>query len=160
MATPQLRISPAEASDVSTILGLIRELAAHESSTVTATEHELLRDGFGQEARFRVLLAWVGEVAVGFAFYVFTYSTYRGAPVLFLEDLYVRPEHRRQGIGLALMRALAREAIERGCARFVWEVLDWNAKAISFYASLGAEIHRERLMTWLTGDELRSLARP
>jgi ribosomal protein S18 acetylase RimI-like enzyme len=79
--------------------------------------------------------------------------------VLFLEDLYVRPDHRRQGIGLALMKALAREALLQGCVRFVWEVLDWNEKAIGFYASLGAELRRERLMTWLSGSALRKACR-
>jgi GNAT superfamily N-acetyltransferase len=156
--TPHLLISPGEASDVPAILSMIRELAAYESSVATTTEQDLLRDGFGQERRFHVLLARLKEEPVGFAFYAFTYSTYRGAPVLFLEDLYVRPEHRRQGIGLALMKALASEAIHRGCVRFVWEVLDWNEKAIGFYASLGAELRRERLMTWLFGSALRKLA--
>jgi|SRR5215467_292298 len=153
-----VRIAPARASDVPVLLALIRELASYESSSATVTEDDLSRDGFGEAPRYSALIAWLGDEAVGFAFYAFTYSTYRGAPVLFLEDLYVRPEHRGKGTGLALMRCLAREALERRCARFVWEVLDWNEKAIRFYAALGAELRRERLMTWLEGDALRELA--
>jgi GNAT superfamily N-acetyltransferase len=154
----RILISPADASDVPAILALIRELAAYESEAVTTTEEDLLRDGFGQQPLFHVLLARAAGEPVGFAFYAFTYSTYRGAPVLFLEDLYVRPDHRRQGIGLALMKALASEAMQRGCSRFAWEVLDWNERAIAFYTSLGAEPKRERLMTWLSGEPLRKLA--
>jgi GNAT superfamily N-acetyltransferase len=153
-----LDIAPAQESDVPAIFALIRELAAFESATFAATEEALRRDGFGRERRYRVLLArWEGQI-VGFALYVFTYSTYRSAPVLFLEDLYVRPELRGRGIGLQLMKALAHEAVAQGCARFAWEVLDWNDKAIRFYAALGADLKRDRVMTWLQGDALRRLA--
>jgi GNAT superfamily N-acetyltransferase len=154
-----LRVGRATAADVPVILALIRELAAFESSTATTTEAALLRDGFGATPRFHVVLAHWGEAPIGFAFYAFTYSTYRGAPVLFLEDLYVRPAFRGRGVGRALMAVLAQEAEREGCARFVWEVLEWNAKAIEFYASLGAEVKRERMMTWLQGDALARLAR-
>jgi GNAT superfamily N-acetyltransferase len=153
-----LHIDPVGPADVPALLALIRELAAYESSTVTTTEADLLRDGFGDARRYQALIARLDGVEVGFAFHVFTYSTYRGGPVLFLEDLYVRPEHRGRGIGLALMRTLAREAYAHGCVRFAWEVLDWNEKAIRFYSSLGAELRRERVMTWLQGDALRKLA--
>ena len=153
---PPLHIRRAAASDVPVILALIRELAAHESSTVSTTEEDLLRDGFTGEPRYHVKLGCLDAEPVGFSLYAFTYSTYRGRPVLFLEDLFVRPQHRGRGFGSALMRDLAREAVERDCARFVWEVLDWNTEAIRFYESLGGELRRERLMTWLQGDALRA----
>jgi GNAT superfamily N-acetyltransferase len=154
----QLQISAGRPSDVPTILAMIRELAAEEPSIVTATEHDLLRDGFGRHPRFQVLLARMNGHAIGFALYGFTYSTYRGASVLFLDELYVRPDHRGRGTGLALMQALAREAVRQGCARLAWEVLEGNNNGIAFYASLGAELQPERLMTWLAGSPLRKLA--
>ncbi|MCK6586898.1 MAG: GNAT family N-acetyltransferase [Polyangiaceae bacterium] len=155
-----LHIRKAEASDVPLILSLIRELAAYEKEphAVVATEEGLLRDGFGDTPRFHVLLAsWEGEPA-GFAFYFFAYSTWRGSPVLYLEDVFVRPEHRRRGIGIALMRSLAKSAVETGCERFVWQVLDWNEPAIKFYESLGARALTEWMTMRLEGDALQSFA--
>lgn len=156
-----LSIRPAVADDVKLILQLVRELAAYERDpdAVVATEADLFRDGFGASPRFRVLVAeWNGEPA-GFALYLFTYSTWRGRPVLHLEDLFVRPEHRKKGIGLALMRQLARIALEEGCARFVWDVLDWNEPSIRFYESLGAEMLRSWLNVRLDGESLTRLGR-
>ena len=162
-----LRIRDAAPADVPTILELIRDLATYERDpgAVVATEADLLRDGFGKVPRFRVLLAeWMhdgeregergrddGEHAgayetAGFAFFFFAYSTWTGGPVLYLEDLFVRPAHRKHGIGIALMKRLAAIAIEEGCKRFVWQVLDWNEPAIRFYESLGASV----LKDWLT----------
>ena len=158
MNSPALSIRPAVAADVGMVLQLIRELAEYERSPVSATETALLRDGFGPVPRFHVLIAFTGDEAVGFAFYAFTYSTYTGAPVLFLEDLFVRPPQRGHGIGLALMRAVAAVAIEKGCARLALETLDWNEKAPGFYQGLGGEVRRERLMVWLRGDALGRLA--
>ena len=155
-----LAIRPATAADVPVILALIRELAAYEREpdAVVATEADLLRDGFGPAPRFHVLLAeWGGEPA-GFAFYFFTYSTWRGQPLLYLEDLFVRPEHRRRKIGLAFMRRLARLAVDQGCARFVWQVLDWNEPAIRFYQALGAPAHAEWVTMRLEGEALARLA--
>jgi GNAT superfamily N-acetyltransferase len=155
-----LAIRAAAAADVSLILQLIRALAAFERDpdAVVATEADLLRDGFGPSPRFRVLLAEDGGEAVGFAFYFFGYSTWLGRPVLYLEDLFVPPEHRNEGIGLALMRQLARIAVDEGCPRFAWEVLDWNERAIRFYDSLGAEVLRSWLNVRLDGAALTRLA--
>jgi GNAT superfamily N-acetyltransferase len=156
-----LQIRKAEASDVPTILSLIRELAAYEKEpeAVVATEPSLLRDGFGDAPRFHVLLAsWEGEPA-GFAFYFFAYSTWRGSPVLYLEDVFVRPEHRRRGMGIALMRSLARIAVESACERFVWQVLDWNEPAINFYKSIGARALPEWVTMRLDGEALQAFAR-
>lgn len=155
-----LRFRTAEAADVPLVLRLIRELAEYERepSAVVATEEQLLRDGFGESPRFHVILASWGDEIVGFAFYFFTYSTWRGTPVLYLEDVFVRPEHRRKGIGVALMRRLAALAVEAGCDRFIWQVLDWNEPAIQFYKTLGARPVSEWVTMRLDGDALRAFA--
>lgn len=139
---------------------LVKELATYEREpdAVVATEADLLRDGFGENPLFHVAIAeWSGAPA-GFAFYFFQFSTWTGRPVLYLEDLFVVPEHRKRGIGKAFMAALAKEAVEKGCARFQWAVLDWNAPAIAFYESLGARVEKQWLTARLTGDALGRLA--
>ncbi|MEO7113063.1 MAG: GNAT family N-acetyltransferase [Polyangiaceae bacterium] len=153
-------IRPATASDATVILTLIRELAEYERDpdAVVATVEDLVRDGFGEAPRFRVLISEEDAEATGFAFYFFGYSTWRGRSVLYLEDLFVRPEHRKKGIGLALMRRLARIALDHGAQRFVWEVLDWNEPAIQFYASLGAQMLPSWLNVRLEGEALTKLA--
>jgi GNAT superfamily N-acetyltransferase len=158
--SPSLTIRPSTTADVSEILTLIRELALYEREpdAVVATEADLLRDGFGPTPAFHVLLAeWDGRT-IGFALYFFTFSTWRGRQCLHLEDLFVRPELRGRGAGVALMRALAREAVAKGCPRFVWQVLDWNEPSIAFYEKLGASIQRQWLTVRLEGDELSSFA--
>ena len=95
---------------------------------------------------------------MGFAFWFLTYSTWRGQPTLFLEDLFVIPEARGKGVGKALMQFLARTALEKGCARFMWNVLDWNQPSIDFYESLGAKVLREWLTVRLDGAALEQLA--
>jgi len=155
-----LRLRPAVRADVPLILSLIRELATYERdpAAAVATETALERDGFGERPLFQVTIAeWDGE-AVGFAFWFFAYSTWRGQPTLYLEDLFVRPEARGRGIGKEMMRFLARTALETNCGRFVWQVLDWNEPSIQFYESLGAEVVREWLTCRLDGDALRALA--
>ena len=155
-----LRLRPAVRADVPLILSLIRELATYERdpAAVVATETALERDGFGERPLFQVTIAeWDGE-AVGFAFWFFAYSTWRGQPTLYLEDLFVRPEARGRGIGKETMRFLARTALDTGCGRFVWQVLDWNEPSIQFYESLGGEIVREWLTCRIDGQALRALA--
>lgn len=155
-----LVIRAAVAADVPLILRFIRDLAAYEREpdAVVATEADLLRDGFGPTPRFEALVAEHDGEPAGFAFYFFAYSTWRGRPALYLEDLFVQPEHRTKGIGLALMRRLARIAVDAQCARFVWEVLDWNQSAIRFYESLGAEVLRSWLNVRIEGEALARLA--
>jgi GNAT superfamily N-acetyltransferase len=156
-----LRLRPAAREDVPAILRLVRELATYERApdAVVATEADFLRDGFGPEPRFQAIIAeWEGEPA-GFALWFFNWSTWLGRPGLYLEDLYVRPRHRRHGIGKALLAELARIAVDRGCGRFQWQVLDWNEPAIEFYRSLGGEIMREWLTVRLQGEALRALGR-
>jgi GNAT superfamily N-acetyltransferase len=155
-----LRIRRAEARDVAEILTLIRALAEYERAphAVTATEADLLRDGFSGAPRFHVELAeWDGAPA-GFAFWFFSYSTWQGRPGLYLEDLFVRPALRGRGIGRALLAHLARSAVREGCGRFQWQVLDWNAPAVRFYEALGARALREWWTMRLEGEALTRLA--
>ena len=155
-----LRLRPAVRADVPLILSLIRELATYERDlgAVVATEAALERDGFGERPLFQVTIAEWDGVPVGFALWFFAYSTWRGQPTLYLEDLFVRPEARGRGIGKEMMRFLARAALDAGCGRFVWQVLDWNTPSIEFYESLGAEVVREWLTCRLDGEALRALA--
>jgi GNAT superfamily N-acetyltransferase len=156
-----LALRPAISSDVPLILELIRELAAYERAPelAVATAEDLLRDGFETpQPKFRVLIAeWSGQPA-GFAFFFLNYSTWRGRPGLYLEDLFVRPAFRKLGIGRALLVELARVAVREDCARFQWQVLDWNTPAIAFYESLGARVEKEWLTMRVTDDALRRLA--
>lgn len=153
-------IRTAEAADVSLILELIRDLAAYEREpdAVVATEADLLRDGFSERALFRCLIGEVDGVPAGFAFYFFNYSTWRGRPGIHLEDLFVRPEFRGKGIGKALLIKVAQIAAENQCARFQWDVLDWNQPAIDFYHSLGAKFMSEWRIMRVSGEDLKALA--
>ncbi|MET0591807.1 MAG: GNAT family N-acetyltransferase [Polyangiaceae bacterium] len=172
-AGPYIRV--ATATDVGEILALIRDLAEYEREpqAVTATTADLLRDGFGENPRFHVLLACLagegdatesgagagaGEQIAGFAFYFFAYSTWRAQPTLYLEDLFVRPAYRRHGLGIALMRRLAAEAVKTGCGRFQWQVLDWNEPAVRFYESLGGKVLKEWWTVRVEGDAIAALA--
>ena len=158
--TPQLTLRPGTPADVPLLLALIRELAAYERApeAAVASEADLLRDGFGAVPLFRTLIAELDGAPVGFALFFLAYSTWRGRPTLYLEDLFVRPLARGNGAGRGLMLALAREAVRLGCARFVWQVLDWNTPSIRFYESLGAEVQREWLTCRLEGEALERLA--
>jgi GNAT superfamily N-acetyltransferase len=155
-----LHIRPAEAADVAVILRLIRSLAEYERepAAVTATEADLLRDGFGARPLFHVVLAEWDGAAVGFGFYFFNYSTWQGKPGLYLEDLFVEPAFRGYGIGKALLVHLAQIAVTHNCGRFVWQVLDWNEPAIRFYEKLGGRILREWLTVRVVGEDLARLA--
>jgi GNAT superfamily N-acetyltransferase len=118
----------------------------------------LLRDGFSEQPYFHVLIAeWEGQPA-GFALYFFNYSTFQGQPGLYLEDLFVRPPYRGKGIGKALLLHLAKIAVNEGCGRFQWQVLDWNTPSIEFYESLGAKTLREWLTMRVEGEALEKLA--
>jgi GNAT superfamily N-acetyltransferase len=151
-----MQIRPAIRDDVPLILDLIRELALYEREpdAVNATVEALLRDGFGDKPAFHVLIAEDTEGPAGFALYFFTYSTWEGRSCLYLEDLFVREAFRGRGIGLALMRTLAAEAVTRGCPRFQWQVLDWNQPAIDFYQRFGADVQREWQTVRLEGEAL------
>jgi GNAT superfamily N-acetyltransferase len=156
-----LSIRPGTARDVPTILTLIQGLADYERlrHECLATAAGVRRHGFGKRPYFETLIARRGGRPVGFALYFFTFSTFLARPTLYLEDLFVLPEERGQGAGKALLAALARLAVRRGCGRLEWAVLDWNRPAIGFYKRLGARFRREWILTRLTGAPLARLAR-
>jgi GNAT superfamily N-acetyltransferase len=135
------QIRRATAQDVPAILDLIRQLAEYErlAHLVQATEENLRRTLFGPNPAAEVLMAEYNGECAAFALFFSTYSTFRAQPGLYLEDLYVKPHLRGKGIGSALMNRLSSIAVERGCDRLDWEVLDWNEPAIRFYRNLGAE---------------------
>jgi GNAT superfamily N-acetyltransferase len=140
---------------------MIRGLAEYErlAHEVRATSSRLRRDGFGRRSYFQTLICWHGRTAVGFALYFFTYSTFLARPTLYVEDLFVLREQREKGAGKALLAALARIAVRRGCGRMEWAVLGENAPAIRFYRRLGASLRKEWILTRLADAPLRRLAR-
>jgi GNAT superfamily N-acetyltransferase len=153
-----LSIRPASAGDVSVLNALIRELAAFERLPVSVSDASLLRDGFGERPKFRVLIAeWDGQAA-GYAFFFDYYSTFEGRAGIFLEDLYVRESFRGRKIGNALLARVAAIAREENCFGVRWQVLDWNTPAIEFYRKIGAEFLHEWKTVSLHGDALESLA--
>jgi GNAT superfamily N-acetyltransferase len=153
-------IRKATAADVPRILTFIRALAAYEREpdAVTATEADLLRDGFGPNPFYFCLIAEHDGLPAGFAFYFFNYSTWTGRPGLYLEDLFVDPEFRGLGIGKALLQRVAVIAVDTRCPRLQWEVLDWNTPAIEFYRAMGAEFLDEWRNVRVTGEALARLA--
>ena len=167
-----LRLREAVPEDVPVILGFIRELAEYEREpdAVMATKADLLRDGWGFAAdgrtklepamppRFWAIMAeWEGQPA-GFALYFTSYSTWRGHHGIRLEDLYVTPALRGRGIGKALLARLAAIALEQGCPRLEWDVLEWNASAIAVYERIGARILNEWRIMRVADEPLRALA--
>jgi GNAT superfamily N-acetyltransferase len=156
-----LEIRGAGAADVPLILSFVRDLAEYEklSHLVTATEAGLREALFGRQPGAEVLLAFAGGEAVGFAVYFHNFSTFLGVKGLWLEDLFVRPAHRGRGYGKALLLHVGRIAVERGCGRFEWAVLDWNAPSIAFYKSLGAQPLDDWTIMRVTGPALDALAR-
>lgn len=154
-----LVIRPATAADSATILSLIQALAEYEklSHEVVATAETLRETLFGERPQAEAIIAeWEGQPA-GFALFFHNYSTFLSRRGLYLEDLFVKPELRGRGIGKALFTRLARIAVERGCGRFEWSVLDWNEPAIGFYEALGAEPMSEWTVFRLSGEALRKL---
>jgi len=148
--------------DAAIICELIRGLARYEKleAQCVIRPSDVRRHGFGGGRRyFETLICRRGGRPIGMALYFFTYSTFLGQPTLYLEDLFVVPEERGRGAGRALLRALARIALRRGCGRMEWAVLDWNAPSIRFYRRLGAGFRKEWILTRLTGAPLRRLAR-
>jgi len=159
-STQQFRILPAGPEQVPIILDFIRQLAEYEklSHEVVASEEMLHRYLFSEEKVAEVIIAWLGEEAVGFALYFRNFSTFLGRPGIYLEDLFVRREFRGHGFGKALLVHLARLTKERGFGRLEWAVLDWNKPAIDFYRSLGSRIMEEWLINRVTGEALDALA--
>lgn len=154
-------IRKAGRADVPLILDLIRALAEYEklSHECQATEAALAEHLFGARPYAEALIAEADGQAAGFALYFHNYSTFLARPGIYLEDLFVRPEQRGKGLGKALLVRLAQLAVERGCGRLEWAVLDWNEPAIRFYKSLGARSMNEWIVNRVTGEALTALAR-
>ncbi len=155
------KIRAATAADVPLILEFIRDLAAYERllHEVEATEEKLHATLFGPRPAAECILAFtdIGTPA-GFAVFLTNYSTFLAKPGIYLEDLFVKPEHRGHGLGKALLLHLAKLANDRGCGRMEWAVLDWNQPAIEFYESLGAERKLDWTICRLTGERLARYA--
>ena len=159
MNAPQLTLRPARPEDVPLIIDLIHDLADFERlADQVRVDPALLREHlFGPRPYAECVIAWVGADAAGFALYFHNYSTFVGRPGIYLEDLFVRPAFRGQGHGEALLRFLARTAVERGCGRLEWSVLDWNQRAIDFYRKLGAVPMEEWTVFRVSDDALARL---
>jgi GNAT superfamily N-acetyltransferase len=153
-------IRPARSEDVPIIASLVRQLAHFErlDHQVSMTEADLATHLFGSPRYAEVLLAEDAGTVVGFALFFHNYSTFLGRPGIYLEDLFVLPEHRRRGWGRALLGAVARVAVERRCGRFEWAALRWNEPATLFYRALGAVVMDEWQSFRITADALTSLA--
>ena len=156
-----MSIRTAEPGDIPAIFRFINELAEYEREpdAVVATEAMIHDALFGEEPVARGLIASIDGATVGYAIYVFNFSTWLGRPGLYLEDLYVTPGARSTGVGRALLAHLAGIAIERGCGRMEWAVLDWNEPAIKLYRTLGARALDEWTVYRVTGSTLEDLAR-
>jgi GNAT superfamily N-acetyltransferase len=155
-----ITIRPATRDEIPLVLEFIRDLARYErlEHEVSASEAELGETLFGERPYAEVVFASCGGRPVGFALFFHNFSTFKGRPGIYLEDLYVRPEARGRGIGRRLLAYLARTAVERRCSRLEWAVLDWNEPSIGFYRSLGAVAMDEWTVFRLTGDALALLA--
>lgn len=153
-------IDVATRDDVPTVLSLIRELAEFEqlAHEVVATEAQVAESLFGARPVIECAIARVDGAVAGFALWFHSYSTFLGRAGIYLEDLYVRPAYRGHGVGRSLLAHLAGIAVERGCGRMEWAVLDWNRKAIDFYEALGARPVGEWTVYRLTGESLRKVA--
>jgi GNAT superfamily N-acetyltransferase len=152
-------IRPATPADVPLILAFVRQLAEYEREphSVHITEDLLLRDGFGRDRYYECLIAEADNAPAGFALFFPIYSTWQGRSI-HLEDLFVQPAYRGRGIGKALLQRVAALAVERGCARLQWDVLDWNTPAIDFYRRLNAEMLGDWRRMRVAGAALTALA--
>lgn len=157
---PAITIHPAVESDVKTILHFISKLAEYEklSHQMQATEDLLREHLFGPNPAAGTVVAKISGQPVGFALFFRTFSTFLGKPGLWLEDLFVLPEHRKNGVGRELFRYVAALAVERDCGRLEWSALDWNEPAIRFYRKLGSVAMDDWTTYRLVGDDLRKAA--
>jgi GNAT superfamily N-acetyltransferase len=155
------KIAPATSADVPELLELIKELARFEKleHEVKATVEALNQSFFGPQPSAGALMARCDGQAAGYAIYFFTFSSFLGRAGIWLEDVYVRPDFRKRGLGRALIEAVARVGAERDCGRFEWMVLDWNTRAQEFYHSLGARMMKEWVLNRMTSAELKELGK-
>ena len=157
---PNFEIKSATIEDVPLILTFIKKLAEYEklSDAVVATEKDLREVLFGERRYAETIIAYEHNEPVGFALFFHNFSTFVGKPGIYLEDLFVDPDHRGKGFGKALLAHLAKLAQERNCGRLEWAVLNWNQPSIEFYESLGAKPMNEWKVYRLTGEALENLA--
>ena len=157
---PSIDIAPANERDLAQILAFIRGLAEYEklAHQCVATEEALRKTLFGKRAYADVLIARLNGTPVGFALFFHNYSTFLAKPGIYLEDVFVLPEHRSAGVGKALLKRVAQIAQERDCGRLDWSVLDWNEPAIEFYKRLGATIMPDWRICRMTGEQISKLA--
>lgn len=159
-----VQIKEASVSDVPYLIQLVQKLAEYEKleHQMVATEELFSHYGFGEHSYYKALLAQIGEGDryryIGFALYFFTFSTFRGKPTLYLEDLFVLPEFRGRGVGRQLLKQLAHIALQHDCGRMEWSVLNWNEPAIHFYLELGAQAMKEWTLYRLQSPEIKKLA--
>ena len=155
-----LIVRPLKEQDVPALLELIDGLADYERLSPPDAEarQRLATDAFSDPPRFYTLLAEVDGVPIGYAIYFFTYSTFQARPMLYLEDIFVLPDRRGLGAGLALFRACARAAVDSGCDRMNWQVLTWNVPSIKFYERLGARQLDDWCSFRLSGEQLTAVA--
>ncbi len=155
-----LTIRKAGSEDAGLLLEMIKKLADYEkmSNEVTATEEMIRENVFGSGSNIEALFVFSGDNAVAFALYFFNFSTFTGKKGLYLEDLYVVPEERGNGIGKYILKYLAGIAVEKNCGRFEWAVLDWNEPAIKFYKSLGAKPMNDWTIFRLAEDKIKPVS--
>ncbi|TXT41208.1 MAG: GNAT family acetyltransferase [Comamonadaceae bacterium] len=157
-----ITLREAQPSDAALIHAFILELAVYEKATheVVASVADVQHSLFAPDSPARALMCLVDGQPAGYAVYFLSYSTWLGRKGMYLEDLYISPKHRGGGAGKHLLRHLAGIAVDSGCGRLEWSVLDWNAPAIAFYQSLGAQPQAEWVRYRLAGDTLNNFARP
>jgi GNAT superfamily N-acetyltransferase len=154
----ELKIKQAQVSDVPNLLALIQELADYENlSTEAVATEDLLTYWLFEQKKAEALILKLDVTVIGFALYFHNFSTFLGKAGLYLEDLYIKPDYRHMGYGKQVFKYLAKLALERGCGRMEWSVLDWNAPSIQFYQSLGAKFMKEWTTYRLTENELNAL---
>lgn len=155
-----MTIRPATPDDVQLITSMVRELAEYEklADQAVATEADFARELFGPSPKAHALIVEHEGQPAGFALYFYNFSTFLGRPGIYIEDVFVRPEFRRNGYGRKIFKYLANKALAEGCGRMEWWVLDWNAPAIEFYRGLGAVAMDEWTVQRLTGDALKTFA--
>ena len=155
------RLEPVTEEDIPLLLNLIRGLAEYErlADSVTANEERLRVSLFGKRPYAEAIIAYEDDKPVGYAIYYFTYSSFQALPGLYLEDLFVLPDARGSGIGRRLLGYLAKKAVELGCCRIEWAVLNWNEPAVRFYEGLGAEPMNEWTVYRLSREKLEEMSR-
>jgi GNAT superfamily N-acetyltransferase len=157
----ELQIKAATKSDAPVVLDFIKKLAEFENlmHEVSATEEDLRNTLFSDNSNTEAIIGYLDETPIAFAIFFHNYSTFLGKKGLYLEDLFVLPDYRGNGIGEKMLKHLAKLALSRDCGRFEWSVLDWNEPAIKFYESFGAELKKEWITTRISGESLKALAK-